>query len=113
MLIEFRVKNFATLKDRTILSAEAATRLRKFKKSNVFYHQNPQLLKNLLILGPNGSGKTSLLNVLLLRTYDTILSYLMLLVKIKIPNLVYEFLFKIKSMIIVLNTTVRLLIMKS
>lgn len=62
MLIEFRVKNFATLKDRTILSAEAATRLRKFKKSNVFYHQNPQLLKNLLILGPNGSGKTSLLN---------------------------------------------------
>ena len=62
MLIEFRVKNCATLKDRTILSAEAATRLRKFKKSNVFYHQNPQLLKNLLILGPNGSGKTSLLN---------------------------------------------------
>ena len=62
MLIDFRVKNFATFKDRTILSAEAATRLRKFKKSNVFYHQNPQLLKNLLILGPNGSGKTSLLN---------------------------------------------------
>ena len=62
MLIEFRVKNFAALKEKTVLSAKAITRLRKFKKSNVFYQQKPQLLKNLLILGPNGSGKTSLLN---------------------------------------------------
>ena len=69
MLIEFRVKNFATLKEKTVLSAKAITRLRKFKKSNVFYQQKPQLLKNLLILGPNGSGKTSLLNALSLMKY--------------------------------------------
>lgn len=69
MLIEFRVKNFATLKEKTVLSAKAITRLRKFKKSNVFYQYHPQLLKNLLILGPNGSGKTSLLNALSLMKY--------------------------------------------
>lgn len=127
MLIEFRVKNFATLKERTILSAEAATRLRKFKKSNVFYHQNPQVLKNLLILGPNGSGKTSLLNGLRLmkllvlhggtRSVTEKLQYNPFLFDVtskkKILNLAYEFLFKIKYMIIALNTTVKLLITKN
>lgn len=70
MLIEFKVKNFASFKNETILSAETGERLRKYKGINTFEDGPVSLLKNLLILGPNGSGKTELLNAL--RTMDRI-----------------------------------------
>ena len=64
MLIEFTVKNYASFKDETTLSAETGSRLRKLKETNTFSYKNPALLKSLLLFGPNGSGKSQLLNAL-------------------------------------------------
>lgn len=64
MLIEFTVKNYASFKDETTLSAETGSRLRKLKETNTFSYKNPALLKSLLLFGPNGSGKSQLINAL-------------------------------------------------
>ena len=64
MLIEFTVKNYASFKDETTLSAETGSRLRKLKETNTFSYKHPALLKSLLLFGPNGSGKSQLINAL-------------------------------------------------
>lgn len=64
MLIEFTVKNFASFKDETTLSAETGNRLRKLKDTNTFYNKKPALLKSLLLFGPNGSGKSQLVRAI-------------------------------------------------
>jgi len=64
MLIEFTVKNYASFKERTTLSAETGNRLRKLKETNTFSSKNPSLLKSLLLFGPNGSGKSQLIQAL-------------------------------------------------
>lgn len=61
MLIDFSVTNFASFKEEALLSAETGERLSRFKNTNTLKENNYSLLKNLLIFGPNGSGKTNLL----------------------------------------------------
>ena len=61
MLIEFRLKNYASFKNETILSAQTGERLYKYKDTNTFQGKDVSLLKNLLIFGPNGAGKSRLL----------------------------------------------------
>lgn len=64
MLIDFSVKNFLSFKDETVLSLETGERLSRLKKTNTILENNNRLLKNLVIIGPNGSGKTNLLNAI-------------------------------------------------
>lgn len=64
MLIDFSVKNFASFKNLTTLSAETGERLRKLKETNTFQNKNPKLLKSLFLFGPNGSGKSQLIKAL-------------------------------------------------
>lgn len=64
MLIEFTVKNYASFKDKTTLSAETGNRLRKLKDTNTFYNKKTALLKSLLLFGPNGAGKSQLIHAL-------------------------------------------------
>lgn len=61
MLIEFRLKNYASFKNEAVLSAQTGERLYKYKESNTFKGKDISLLKNLLIFGPNGAGKSRLL----------------------------------------------------
>jgi len=62
MLINFTIKNYASIKDEMVLSAETGERLSRFKETNTLTENNVSLLKNLLIFGPNGSGKSNLLD---------------------------------------------------
>ncbi|MFJ6967566.1 MAG: ATP/GTP-binding protein [Ligilactobacillus ruminis] len=62
MLIDFTVENYASFRDETVLSAETGERLRKFKKTNTFEHNGFKLLKSLALFGPNGSGKTNMID---------------------------------------------------
>lgn len=64
MLVDFTVRNFASFKDETTLSAETGERLRKYKYTNTFADLNTPLLKNLILVGPNGSGKSQLIKAL-------------------------------------------------
>lgn len=61
MLIEFRLKNYASFKNKAVLSAQTGERLYKYKDTNTFQGKDVSLLKNLLIFGPNGAGKSRLL----------------------------------------------------
>ena len=61
MLIEFRLKNYASFKDEATLSAQTGERLSKYKDTNTFQGKDVSLLKNILIFGPNGAGKSRLL----------------------------------------------------
>lgn len=64
MLIEFSVQNATSIKDEMILSAETGERLSRLKETNTIRENNSSLLKNLMIIGPNGSGKTNIINAL-------------------------------------------------
>lgn len=59
MLIAFNVKNFLSFRDRISFSMEKGERLRKYP-DNVLKKEGRDLLKNALIFGANGSGKTNL-----------------------------------------------------
>jgi len=61
VLIDFTVENFTSFKTATTLSAETGERLSRLKQTNTLTENGYTLLKNLLIFGPNGSGKTNLL----------------------------------------------------
>ncbi|MGN1284309.1 MAG: ATP/GTP-binding protein [Candidatus Limosilactobacillus intestinavium] len=69
MLIEFRLKNYASFKNEAFLSAQTGERLYKYKDTNTFQGKDVSLLKNLLIFGPNGAGKSRLLRGLDLMKY--------------------------------------------
>lgn len=60
MLIDFEVENFLSFKNTTILSMETGQRLKKFKE-NTFQKNEFSLLKNSIVFGANGSGKSNLL----------------------------------------------------
>jgi AAA15 family ATPase/GTPase len=62
MLIDFEIKNYASIKNTMLLSAETGERLSRLKTTNTIQENNFSLLKNLLIFGPNGSGKSNLIN---------------------------------------------------
>jgi hypothetical protein len=64
MLLEFRVKNFKSIKNEVVLST---TLLKDKSKDNLIKTKNkryPQVLKSLLITGPNASGKSNVLEAL-------------------------------------------------
>lgn len=61
MLIDFSVKNFTSISDKMVLSAETGERLSRLRNSNTIIENNQSLLKNLVIVGPNGSGKSNLI----------------------------------------------------
>lgn len=64
MLLDFKLKNFTSFRDEAILSAETGAMLRKYKDSNTFPSKNVSLLKNLLIFGANGAGKSQIFKAL-------------------------------------------------
>jgi len=69
MLLEFRVKNFKSIKDEVVLST---TLLRDKSKENLIKTGNkiyPNLLKSLMITGPNASGKSNVLEALYFMCY--------------------------------------------
>lgn len=66
MLIEFRVKNFASFQEEQVLSL-VATKDKTYQDNNTFSPpaQNPmQLLKGVVIYGANASGKTNLIRAM-------------------------------------------------
>lgn len=65
MLVDFKMKNFASFKEEMILSAETGAYLKSYRETNTFEFKKLKLLKNLLIFGPNGAGKTWVINGLL------------------------------------------------
>lgn len=64
MLIDFKLKNFLSFKDLTILSMETGSRLTKYSKESTFSRSNVSLLKNINIFGGNGAGKSNLMTAL-------------------------------------------------
>jgi len=60
MLVEFRVKNFLSYKNETVLSM-VADKNRELSDTNVFKHASMSLLKIAAIFGANASGKTNLI----------------------------------------------------
>lgn len=62
MLIEFGLKNYTSFKEKALFSAETGERLRKYKYTNTFEDDDISLLKNILIFGANGAGKSQLIN---------------------------------------------------
>lgn len=62
MLIEFGLENYTSFKEKALFSAETGERLRKYKYTNTFENDDISLLKNILIFGSNGAGKSQLLN---------------------------------------------------
>ena len=69
MLLEFRVKNFKSIKDEVVLSTTLLKDKSKenlIKTGNKFY---PNVLKSLMITGPNASGKSNVLEALYFMCY--------------------------------------------
>jgi AAA15 family ATPase/GTPase len=69
MLLEFRVKNFKSIKDEVVLST---TLLKDKSKANLIKTNNkiyPNVLKSLMITGPNASGKSNVLEALYFMCY--------------------------------------------
>lgn len=70
MLLSFRVENFMSYKDEVELSMEVGERLTKFSKSHTFNtfcgKMKTSLLKSVILMGANGSGKSNLLSALYL-----------------------------------------------
>ena len=60
MLIEFSVSNFLSFKEHATLSMETGRALKKHRK-NTFDKNGTKLLKNALLFGANGSGKSNFL----------------------------------------------------
>lgn len=60
MLVDFEVKNFLSFKNSTLLSMERGKYLKKYSGTNTFDTPSFSLLKNIIIFGGNGSGKSNL-----------------------------------------------------
>lgn len=63
MILEFSVKNFASIKETATLSFEATNDTTHLDEHTVVCG-NKRILKTAMIVGPNASGKTNLLNAL-------------------------------------------------
>ena len=69
MLLEFRVKNFKSIKDELVLST---TLLKDKSKDNLISTGNkiyPEVLKSIMITGPNASGKSNVLEAMYFMCY--------------------------------------------
>lgn len=61
LLVEFSVENFTSFKDKITFSMEVGERLRKHNKTHTEIVNNKRLLKNSIIFGSNGAGKSNLI----------------------------------------------------
>lgn len=64
MLVEFVVENFRSIHTRTVFSMQTAPYLKRLKETNTLMTEPVNLLKSSLVFGPNGSGKTNLINAI-------------------------------------------------
>lgn len=65
MLIEFKIENFLSFKDLTMLSMVAAKSFKEYKHSHIIeLNGNMNLLKSAIIYGNNASGKSNLLKAM-------------------------------------------------
>ncbi len=62
MLINFSVGNHRSVKDPVQLSMDPGERLKKHSSTNLLSIGSRKFLKNAILFGPNGSGKTNILN---------------------------------------------------
>jgi|GEM_PF-957458 len=69
MLLEFKVKNFRSIKDEVVLSTAIRD---KANNENIIETENglfPKVLKSILITGPNASGKSNVLDAIYFMNY--------------------------------------------
>lgn len=64
MLIKFSISNFMSFKDKMTFSMERSNVDKETLEENYFTHNKTNLLKSAIILGPNASGKTNLIQAL-------------------------------------------------
>ncbi len=64
MLLELKIENFMSFKDETIFSMERSNVDKSTLKNNVISFKDMNILKSSIILGPNASGKTNLIQAL-------------------------------------------------
>ncbi|WP_166462354.1 AAA family ATPase [Psychrobacillus vulpis] len=60
MLIDFKIENNLSFKESTTFTMQTGARLVKFNDTHILKNDNVNLLKNAMIFGANGSGKTNL-----------------------------------------------------
>ena len=60
MLIDFKIQNNLSFKESTTFTMQTGARLVKFNDTHIIKDERVNLLKNALIFGANGSGKTNL-----------------------------------------------------
>lgn len=75
MLVQFTIDNFRSFKEETTFSMQTAPYLKKFTNSNTFQVNPINILKSAVIFGPNGSGKTNLLEAMKLLESMILKSY--------------------------------------
>lgn len=63
MIIQFKVKNFLSLKDEAVLNTEASN-ITEFQDNNVFTKSGTPFLKSIAIYGANASGKSNFLKAI-------------------------------------------------
>lgn len=71
MLVEFTIENFRSILEKKTFSLQTAPYLKKFRESNTFNTQPINLLKNAVVFGANGSGKTNLIEAI--ETFETMI----------------------------------------
>lgn len=64
MLVGFTIENFRSIYDKTNFSMQTAPYLKRFTETNTFQTKPINVLKNAVVFGPNGSGKTNLIEAL-------------------------------------------------
>ncbi len=64
MLLELKIENFMSFKDETIFSMERSNVDKSTLNNNVISFKDMNILKSSIILGPNASGKTNLIQAL-------------------------------------------------
>jgi len=64
MLIEFSISNFMSFKDKMVFSMERSNIDKETLQENYFTEKKNNLLKSAIILGPNASGKTNLIQAI-------------------------------------------------
>ncbi|SEM13386.1 hypothetical protein SAMN04487786_1113 [Paenisporosarcina quisquiliarum] len=64
MLVQFTIENFRSILEKKTFSMQTGPYLKKYKESNTFNSTPVNLLKSAAIFGPNGSGKTNIIEAM-------------------------------------------------
>ena len=79
MLVMFRVRNFASFKEETVLDLRAVSY--KDMKNHVLKAGNNNIVKTLAIYGKNASGKSNLISALYYFESFILISFMMVVIK--------------------------------